>query len=64
MIDFLFDVFFFIKKENEIHSLMEYRLKSISRKMIVDSCFFMTRKGMSRFKNNLLFIFIEHLVSK
>ena len=64
MIDFSFDVFFFIKKENKIHSLMKYRLKSISRKMIIDSCFFMTKKDMNRFKNNLSLIFIEHFVLK
>ena len=64
MIDFFFDVFFFIKKKSEIYSLMKYRLKLISRKMIVDSCFFIIRKEMSRFKNNLLFIFIKHFVLK
>ena len=64
IINFFFDVFFFIKKENEIYSLMKYRLKSISRKMIVDSCFFMIRKKISRFKNNLSLILIKHLVSK
>ena len=62
MIDFFFDVFSFMKKESEIHLLMKYRLKLISRKMIADSCFFMIRKEMSRFKNNLLFIFIKHFV--
>ena len=61
-IDFSFDVFSFIKKENEVYSLMKYRLKSISRKMIVDSYFFMIRKEINRFKNNLLFIFIKHFV--
>ena len=64
IINFSFDVFFFIKKENEIHSLMKYRLKSISRKMIIDSCFFMTKEEINRFKNNLSFILIRHFVSK
>ena len=64
MIDFSFDVFFFIKKENEIYSLMKCRLKSISRKMIIDSCFFIIKKGINRFKNNLSPIFIKHFVSK
>ena len=60
--DFSFDVFSFIKKENEIHLLMKYRLKSIPRKVIIDSCFFIIKKEMNRFKNNLLFIFIRYLV--
>ena len=64
IINFSFDIFSFIKKENEIHLLMKCRLKSISRKMIVDSCFFITRKKMSRFKNNLSLILIKHFVSK
>ena len=64
IIDFFFDVFSFIKKENEIHLLMKCRLKLISRKVIVDSCFFIIRKEMNRFKNNLLFIFIKHFVSR
>ena len=62
MIDFFFDVFSFIKKENEIHLLIKCRLKLIFRKMIVDSYFFMTREEMSRFKNNLSFIFIKYFV--
>ena len=64
IIGFFFDVFSFIKKKNEIHLLIKYRLKSIPRKMIVDSYFFIIRKEMSRFKNNLLFILIKHFVSK
>ena len=64
MIDFFFDIFSFMKKENKIHLLIKCRLKLISRKMIVDSCFFIIRKEMSRFKNNLLFIFIKHFMSK
>ena len=64
IINFFFGVFFFIKKENEIYSLMKYRLKSISRKMIIDLCFFIIKKEINRFKNNLLFIFIKHLVSR
>ena len=43
---------------------MKYRLKSISRKMIIDSYFFMTKEKINRFKNNLLFIFIKYLISK
>ena len=62
IIDFFFDVFSFMKKENEIHFLMKCRLKSISHKMIVDSCFFIIREEMNRFKNTLLFIFINHFV--
>ena len=62
IIDFFFDVFLFIKKENVIYLLMKYRLKSISRKVIVDLCFFITKKNINRFKNNLLFIFIKHFV--
>ena len=64
IINFFFDVFSFIKKENKIYLLIKCRLKSISRKMIVDSCFFIIRKGISRFKNNLSLIFIKHLVSR
>ena len=63
IISFSFDVFFY-KKKSEVHLLMKYRLKLISYKMIIDSCFFMTRKNISRFKNNLLFIFIKHFVLK
>ena len=51
-----------MKKKSEVYSLMKYRLKSISRKMIVDSCFFIIREEMNRFKNNLSFIFIKHLI--
>ena len=64
MIDFFFDVFSFIKKENVIYLLIKCRLKSISRKIIIDLYFFMTKKGINRFKNNLLFIFIKHFVSR
>ena len=62
IIGFFFDIFFFMKKKSEIHSLMKYRLKLISRKMIIDSCFFIIKKEMNRFKNNLSFIFIKYLV--
>ena len=61
IINFSFDVFSFIKK-NVIHSLIKCRLKSISRKMIVNSCFFMTKKDINYFKNNLSFIFIRHFL--
>ena len=64
IIGFSFGVFSFIEKENVIYSLMKYRLKLISRKVIVDSCFFITRKDKNRFKNNLSFIFIRHFVLK
>ena len=63
MIDFSFDVLSFIKK-NKIYLLMKYRLKSISRKMIIDSCFFIIKENINRFKNNLLFILIKHFVLK
>ena len=43
---------------------MKYRLKSISRKMIVDSYFFIIREEMNHFKNNLLSILIKHFVLK
>ena len=64
IIDFFFDVFSFIKKENVIYLLMKCRLKLISRKVIVDSCFFITKKGINRFKNNLSLIFIKCFVLK
>ena len=63
IIDFSFDVFSFIKKIM-IHLFMKCRLKSISRKMIIDLYFFMIKKNINRFKNHLSFIFIKHLVSK
>ena len=62
MIDFSFDVFSFIKKKSKVYLLIKCRLKLIPRKMIVNSYFFMTKKDMNRFKNNLSFIFIKHFV--
>ena len=47
-----------------ISLLMKCRLKSIFYKMIIDSCFFITKKNINHFKNNLLFIFIKHFVSR
>ena len=64
MINFPFDVFPFIKKINKIQSLIKCLLKSISRKMIIDLCFFITKKDINRFKNNVLFILIRHLILK
>ena len=64
IINFSFDVFLFMKKKSEIHSLIKCRLKSIFRKVIIDSCFFIIKKDMNRFENNLLFIFIKHLMSR
>ena len=62
IINFSFDVFIFTKKEIMIDLFIKYRLKLISRKMIVDSYFFITKKDINRFKNNLSFIFIKHFV--
>ena len=32
--------------------------------MIIDLYFFITKKDINRFKNNLLFIFIKHFIFK
>ena len=47
-----------------IHLFVKYRLKFISRRVIVNLYLFMIKKDMSRFKNNLLFIFIKYFVFK
>ena len=64
MIDFFFVVFSFIKKKNVIYLFIKCRLKLTFRKIIVNLCLFMIKKGISRFKNNLLFIFIKHFIFK
>ena len=64
IIDFFFVVFSFMKKKSVIYLFMKYRLKPIPRKVIANSYLFIIKKDMSRFKNNLLLIFIKHLVFK
>ena len=63
IIDFSFDVFSLIKN-NAIYLFVKCRLKSISRKMIINSCFFITKKNINCFKNNLLNIFVKYFVFK
>ena len=64
IIDFSFVIFPFIKKKSVIHLFVKCRLKPISRKMIINLCLFMIKKGINRFKNNLSFIFIKHFIFK
>ena len=64
IINFFFVVFSFIKKKNIIHLFVKYRLKLILRRVITNSYFFIIKKDINRFKNNLLFIFIKHLIFK
>ena len=64
MINFFSVVFFFIKKENVIYLFIKCQLKSISRRVIVNLYLFIIKKDISRFKNNLSFIFIKHFIFK
>ena len=64
LIIFFLNVFSFIKKKNVIYLFVKYRLKLISVKIIIDSCFFIIKKNLDNFKNNLLSMLIKHFVFK